>query len=595
MDKDLDLVVQDAIIVRMPQILADKIAAGEVVQRPAAVVKELMENALDAGATEVDVAVKASGMDLIQVVDNGSGMSSIDAERAFDRHATSKIRSIEDLDRLATLGFRGEALASIAAVSQVVLKTKTVQADHGHMVRINGGEIQTSEPCGTRTGSSITVRNLFYNVPARRQFLKSAATEQRHIVETFLQIALSHPSIAFSLTSNGVEQYALASQSGDDSNDLLRRRITDVFGSEVEQSLIELDEKTTYISISGFIGSPQFYRRTAGEQYFFVNGRSIRSRYLNHAVRKSMERLLPEKAYPFFVIHLDVDPSHVDVNVHPTKQEVKFDDDGGVYAIVRSVVRRALGQSGFVASPQDFGGKSIMLSEELHHMRDHKAGGNLGSATEALYGGESPVASGQLFVDHQPKLMEEGTNDFLWQVQDAYIVAPVRSGLLFVNQSRAHERILYEQTLANLNDGLALSQQLLFPETFELSPSLFRTVETIIPSLNRVGFDLDVFGGTSIVVRGVPESVRASSAKVILMEIVQDYIENDRLLDSSMTDKLARSVARKCAIRQGEKLGVAEMQGLMDQLLLCSEPAVCPLGRPTLFMMTESEISERLG
>ena len=591
--RGIDIDSASGIIARMPQVLADKIAAGEVVQRPASVVKELLENSIDAGARRITVRIHGAGTDSIQVEDDGSGMSAADAELAFERHATSKIRSIEDLESISTLGFRGEALASISAVAQVHLQTKTLQAQFGHSVQVNGGVLATSEPCAFPGGTSITIRNLFYNVPARREFMKSRATESRHIADIFVQIAISHPEICFILESNGVVLYSLPALNLGGASDNLKRRLTDIFGIELGDSLLPFAESTSYLSVSGFVSSPDYYRKSNGEQYLFVNGRSVKSRYLNHAIRGSYEQLIPEKAFPFFALNIHVDPRHVDVNVHPTKQEVKFDDDAGVYAMLRSVAKKTLGQAGFVANPDTVGAKPIVLSEELYHSKRESP--PYGASTKTFYDLHHGAAQELPLADDEREMeVAAKDNTPIRQLFDKYIVTTIRSGVILVDQHRAHERVIYEKTIASLTEGMTLSQQLLFPETFELAPAIFQVVESLLPNLNRIGFDLDLFGGRSIVVRGIPESVRASSARTLLLEIISDYNKNDKLIEAPVVDRLARSVAKNCAIRSGERLSEPELRQLLDQLMMCDEPGYTPAGKKIFFILGEEEINERL-
>jgi len=599
----------DSLIRIMPESLANKIAAGEVVQRPASVVKELVENALDAGARHITVILKDAGKTLVQVVDDGCGMSPTDARLCFQRHATSKIRTIEDLERIHTLGFRGEALASIAAVARVELKTKRAQDAAGYRVQIEGGHLIAAEPCATANGTSVAVRNLFYNVPARRNFLKTPATEFKHIVETFQVLALSHPEVGFTLIHDDVEIYRLVPESDPSPAERLRRRIGTLFGPEYALQTIPVEETTSYLSVRGFLGRPELHRKSRGEQFFFVNRRYVRHRYLEHAVTSSYEHLIPEGAHPFFVLFLELDPKHVDVNVHPTKAEVKFDDERGIYGVLRAIVRRALGMADLV--PQLESAAAVTVPSDVTPAtpapRTEVSAGATplrmppGEVSRRLYAVEPEAVASipqqtVLPSSVRPESDEETPehDTLIWQVHDRYILTQIRSGLLLIDQNAAHERILYERALRNLESGFGLSQQLLFPQTLEFSPADFALIEELMPELRALGFDLELFSGRTVVVRGVPDDIRPGDERTMLEDLLAQYKANMPLQLPSR-ENLARSVARRNAIRPGTRLTEKQMRTLIDQLFLCETPYVSPTGRPTMIRLTLEELERRFG
>ena len=614
----------ERIIRTMPLSLANKIAAGEVVQRPASALKELIENAIDAGASEIKVYLKSAGSELIQVVDNGCGMCPEDAIASFERHATSKIKSIEDLESIRTLGFRGEALASIAAVSQVELKTRRLNDEAGFAVRIDGGDVQSEEPCALPAGTSIAVRNLFFNVPARRSFLKSPATEFKHLVETFQFLALSHHEISFLLYHDNNEVYDLPASKQSDFFRSMKGRISDLFGKQYSDQLIQVEEETSYLSVQGLIGSPSFHKRSRGEQFLFVNDRYIKSRYLEHAIRSAYEELLPEGAYPFFVLFMAIDPKHIDVNVHPTKAEVKFDDERGMYGFLRTVAKKGLSTS--ILAPQfsldmdtpaseagimprmpdapSFRGSSRSSSGPSPGMPSSWEGGAtsrppLGDLTERIY--DDPGRSEDGFVIPSETNAESYRMDtardatLLWQLHNRYILTQIKSGMMIIDQNAAHERVLFEKALHSLESGFGLSQQLLFPHTLEFDPAEFELFKELMPSLRALGFEIDLFGGRSVIVRGVPAEIKVGDERKILEEILEQFRTNQDTLKLKARENLAKSLARRGAIRSGAPLGVKEMRSLVDQLFLCDKPYVCPYGRPTIQHLTIEELDGRFG
>ena len=638
----------------MPETLANKIAAGEVVQRPASAAKELIENAIDAGALSVEVVLKEAGSALIQIVDDGCGMSADDARACFQRHATSKIRQIEDLERICTLGFRGEALASIAAVAQVELKTKRVTDEVGTRVRIEGGKLIAAEPCATPNGTSLAIKNLFYNVPARRNFLKSPATEFKHLVETFQFLALANPNVGFRLVHDENEVYRLTPSRSTDTFEALRHRIEELFGGRQGEEPVRVEETTSYLSVHGFVGRPEVHRRSRGEQYLFVNNRYVKNRYLEHAVATGYQGLLPEGAHPFFALFLTLDPRHTDVNVHPTKAEVKFDDERGVYGFLRAVVRKALGTADLTpqlsgreadrtsapegklteplrkatpASPRSFQPSSARWSTSFDDaaatatvaMPDvsspRQSGARaepssqtpaapLGALSEQLYGvpeesaaplstsGEEVLASGA-----KPDLDDDAVPDepLLWQLHNRFILTQIRSGLMVMDQNAAHERILYEKALGSMDGGMGLSQQLLFPHTLDFNPADHELLKELLPDLRSLGFDIEPFSGRSVAVRGVPADIRAGDERSILENILEQFKTNRDRLQIKARDNLAKSIAQRSAIRPGLKLSAKEMRALIDQLFLCEMPYACPGGRPTMIKIPFEELDKRFG
>jgi len=620
----------------MPLALANKIAAGEVVQRPASAVKELIENALDAGATRIDVVLQDAGSTLIQVTDNGSGMSETDARMAVKRHATSKIRSVEDLESISTLGFRGEALASIASVSHFDIRTGQDEEHAAFQLRLEGGEEVDGLPAPPIRGTSVSVRNLYFNVPARRNFLKRPQTELKHILDAVQVLALAHPNVAFSIEHDGNTLLSVEEEEGD----MLRAaaaRMAALLPVGSPEDLIRVGESTSYLSVEGFLGHPDTARRTRGLQFLFVNGRWVKNRYLEHAVHAAYEYLLPEGAYPFFALFLNIDPRHVDVNVHPTKSEVKFDDERGVYGMLRAVVGKALGTT--LGSPDfsrakplsglDLGfsssGSSSSATEE-HPGRGLPPSGSRplqggNPALDALLGGSGagsgrPSLSSDRVSDASRSLYEGarrtetlqagslgptasnatsglGEEGLLWQLHDTYILTQILSGLVIIDQQMAHERILYEQAKACLKDGFGLSQQLLFPRTIEFSASEYALLEGLMPDLAKLGFDIEPFGGNSVIVRGVPADISAGDERSVLDEIVDQYRAFERVEGLSGRENLARSMARRGAVRAGIPLSPREMRSLIDQLFQCETPYASPDGRPTMIRMSGNELRER--
>lgn len=610
----------------MPEALANKIAAGEVVQRPASALKELIENAIDAGADAVEVILKGAGSELIQVVDDGSGMSREDAVSCFRRHATSKISAIEDLERIRTLGFRGEALASIASVAQVELRTKRSTDSSGFCVRMDGGDVIVSEPCATRDGTSVAVRNLFYNVPARRNFLKTPATELRHCVETFQFLALSNPSIAFTLYHDDLEMYRLPSEREGSRMDMLAGRIRSLYDDDLASRMAPVEEQTSYLTVRGFVGEPELAKKSRGDQFLFVNGRYVRSRSLDHAIFSAYQDLVPEGSYPFFALFLTLDPSRVDVNVHPTKAEVKFDDDRGIYNFLKSIVRKGLGSalmtpqigtanghwsgnkgptafrpgSSFTAGPYPEGSSYAGKAADRNPGRPFSDPRDLRPPSRTSNSEAPGTISARLFAGGSGVRPEEGDehartvdDTLLWQLHDAYILTQIRSGLMILDQNAVHERILYERALQNMDSGLGLSQQLLFPQTVEFSQSDLELLKELMPDLRALGFDLESFSGRSVVVRGVPADIQSGDERTVLEDVLAQFKNYRERVKVSSRENLAKSIARRSAIRAGTRLSAKAMRALIDQLFACEMPYACPQGRPTIVKIPIEELEKR--
>lgn len=625
----------DGIIRVMPDRLANKIAAGEVVQRPASVAKELLENALDAGARSVQLIVKDAGSTLVQVVDDGCGMSRADAVQCFQRHATSKIQSVDDLERIRTLGFRGEALASIAAVAQVELKTRRVEDTVGTRVVVAGGEITTTEPCATPPGTSLAVRNLFYNVPARRNFLKTPATEFKHLTDTFQFIALAEPAVAFTLEHKGRPVYDLPAVTDGDFFARTRQRIADLLGAAYRERLVPVEDASSYLSARGFVSKPSFHRSSRTDQFLFVNGRYVKSRYLSHAVRAAYGELLPDGAFPFFALFLQLDPRRVDVNVHPTKAEVKFEDESGIYGFLRGAVREALGRahvtpdfsrketdtdqsdahrSGRDTEPSDGPrpfrprGRSDVASAEGNPASSPSAEGprtspprragsserTPGEVARVLYAGAQQTTrvtpEEKSEAGEAPEDEARSDRRPIWALHDTYLVMPTDEGVMLVDQRAAHTRVLYERLLHQTDGGHAPSQQLLFPHTVELSPSEIELFDAWKDDLLAMGFEAERLSGRTVALRGVPADARQAEDAVQLRELLEQL--DAQTHDASDRRKaLAARLAQRHAIPRGHALAADERRALIDDLFACEMPYADPQGRPTVLTRSLEEIA----
>lgn len=593
------------IIQLLPDSIANQIAAGEVVQRPASAVKELLENSIDAGATTLKLIVKDSGKSLIQVMDDGKGMSETDARMSLERHATSKIRKAEDLFTLHTMGFRGEALASIAAVSQMEIKTRLGEQELGTCLVVEASEVKKQEPVACEKGTSISVKNLFYNIPARRNFLKSNPVELKHIIDEFQRLALANPEIVFTFVQTDEVIYDLASGK-------LGQRIVSLFGKSYQEQLAPCHEETELVQVKGYVGKPDFARKTRGEQFLFVNRRFIRSNYLHHAVMSAFEGLLPDNSFPFYVIFIDIDPKHIDVNVHPTKTEIKFDDERSVYAVVRSAVRQAIGSHNLTPAI-DFKADVNIISklsqaaaqsndvyfEERFSTALHRSnlenwdklfegeGMNSPSRVEKLPEPQTLRFESAMNKPEEPVAQEEKV---LFQLHQRYIVRPVKTGMMILDQQLAHERILFERFINQLKDKTAQSQQSLFPQTLQLSAPDFALVLEMEQEINALGFRFEVFGKNTLLINGIPANLSSGTEKELFEGLLEQFKINQSELSLPLKENLARALAKRACIKIGQKLVKEEMQSLIERLFACLNPNYSPDGKPTFFIFDLAKI-----
>ena len=613
-----------SIIQLLPDHVANQIAAGEVVQRPASVVKELLENAVDAKATDIKLILKDAGKSLIQVIDNGVGMSITDSRLCFERHATSKIRQAEDLFSLHTKGFRGEALASIAAIAHVEMKTKQDQEELGIHIVVEGSKFVSQEPAVLPKGTSFAVKNLFFNIPARRNFLKSETVEQRHIVDEFQRVAMAHPTIHFTMYHNGSEMFNLPISN-------YRQRIVNIFSGKTNEKLVPVSEETEIVSLQGFVGKPEFAKKNRGEQFFFVNNRFIKSGYLHHAVMAAYEGLLKDGAQPSYFLYLDVPPHTIDINIHPTKTEIKFDDEHSLYAILRSSIKHSLGQFNVAPvldferdpnldTPYDYQGKNaeyptIQVDSNFNPFAETKPSKSFSSSSnykkseiaqpswESLYVGlkQNTQEIAEMTFENEEavtsSLFEE--NDIeqeikrTYQIHKKYIVSPIKSGMVIINQKRAHERVLYEEFLTNMTVQQASSQRLLFPLELFFSPNEIELVRELQLSLENLGFIFDAFAESSIVISGLPITITESKASIVLDDLLTD-LQNGIVTDSfSQNDTIAKSMAKSLAVRTGTYLTEKEQENLVHNLFACKEPNVSPFQKPTFITMSVEDLDKK--
>lgn len=597
----------------LPDHIANQIAAGEVIQRPASAVKELLENAVDAGATQIQLLVNDAGKALIQVIDNGKGMSPEDASIAFERHATSKIKQIEDLFRISTMGFRGEALASVAAVSQVELKTRRAADELGCLVEVENSKVIRQEACTAAVGTSISMKNLFFNVPARRNFLKSNAAEMRHIMDEFIRVAMANPEIFFSLKSNGQEVYHLEAGSR-------KQRIVQVLGSSYNAKLVTVSEETDYMNISGFIGKPDTARKTRGDQYFFVNNRFIKSAYLNHAVNAAFEGLIAKDSFPSYVLYIDLDPGQVDINVHPTKQEIKFEDEKIVYAFVQAAIKHALAQFSIapsldfslnadiqgldaVSKPFTSNQKDAAVSSSLYKAFSQKHQAHLiePSAKSELKSWKSffepsshdsfPSDASQVNAGTDKQIFEESyTGNRLLnvpviqqylQVQQTYIIATTEKGFLLVHQQLAHERILYEKYSQAVHNKQAPTQKSLFPIPLELTVSDKVLLDEILPDLQLIGYQIERDEQQEYLIQGTPADITAGNEKHAIEMLIEQFKHFSSDVKFSQREKLVRCMAKQQSIKSGTGMDEREMAKLVNDLFVCNTPNISPSGSPT--------------
>ena len=603
------------IIQLLPDNVANQIAAGEVVQRPASVVKELLENAIDADATEIKLLIKEAGKTLVQVIDNGKGMSTTDARLSFERHATSKIKSAEDLFNLHTKGFRGEALASIAAVAHVELKTKQNNQELGTHIKIEGSTIQSQDVISTPVGSSISVKNLFFNIPARRNFLKSNSVETRHIMDEFHRVALAHPNISFAIYNNGNETLNLK-------NGNLKQRIVAVFGGKTNEKLVPIKESTDILTINGYVSKPEFSKKKRGEQFFFVNNRFIKNGYLHHAVSNAFDGLLAPGYHPSYFLYLTVPPHTIDINIHPTKTEIKFDNEQSLYAILRSTIKHSLGQynvapildfnrDATMDIPYHFKDKKIVTTPQIEVNPDFNPFEVEKKSTtsnsfkkqqpahwESLYVGTEMNATDiqNIEVEAQvvtKELFDESENEVkrkTYQVHQKYILSVIKSGVAYINQNLAHQRILYEDLLTKMTIENTASQQLLFPLALVFNVADIKLCKEIQSDLESAGFQFESFKNDTITLNGIPANVKQNKLQELFEELFEALKNEVPESSFSQLDTIAKSLSKSLAIKNGAKLTNIEQEDILEQLFSCKEPNHSPFGKKTFITLSLDEI-----
>ncbi len=639
-----------SVIRLLPDHVANQIAAGEVVQRPASVVKELLENAVDAGATAIKLVIKDAGKTLIQVIDDGKGMNEIDARMCFERHATSKISIAEDLFQLRTKGFRGEALASIAAIAHVELKSKEHTAELGTHVIIEGSKIVSQEIVVAPSGTSFSVKNLFFNIPARRNFLKSDQVELRHVIDEFERVALAHNNIQFTFINNGSEMFNLPSSN-------FRQRIVNVFGGKTNEKLVPVQETTEIVEVHGFVAKPEFAKKSRGEQFFFVNDRFIKSGYLHHAVTAAFEGLLKDGTHPSYFLYLTLPPNSIDINIHPTKTEIKFDDEQALYAILRATIKHSLGQfnvspvldfqkDGDLEVPYSYEGTksneptvaidtffnpfesmksasnlagqmgssfnpfesvkpktsgSSFQSNASFQDRKHKSGG-----WETLYEGisdakeiiltsanhqfDEEVITGSLFDDDasQPTNHQQS-----YQFQKKYIISPIKSGMIIIDQRRAHQRILYEHYMRSFTVKQNASQQLLFPLSLYYGVYEMELLKNLQDELIQMGFLFDEISNEKIVILGIPVSITESEVSIVLEDLLNDLQDDTPTNVDVLHDRIAKSLAQSLAVKTGTYLSDKEQENIVNSLFGCEDPQTSPFGKTTFITMKVEDIDKK--
>jgi DNA mismatch repair protein MutL len=598
------------IIQLLPDAIANQIAAGEVVQRPSSVVKELMENSIDAGASSIQLIIKDAGKGSVQVIDDGLGMSETDARMCFERHATSKIRKAEDLFTIKTMGFRGEAMASISSVAQVELKTKRAEDELGTLIKIDASVLKSQELIQCSQGTSITIRNLFYNIPARRNFLKSNPVEIRHILDEFQRISLANPQIKFSFIQNDQETYFLPP-------DKLGKRIVDLFGKSYREQLAACEEDTSYVSIKGYVGKPEHAKKTRGEQFFFVNNRFIKNSYLNHAVTTAYERLLADGAFPFYVLFLSIDPAHIDINVHPTKTEIKFDDERSIYAIVQAAVRKTLSINNLIPSldfetnvnfnvPTTFGStqRTIEKNDAFKARPTHDAWKKIYEGLDnniSAFEQQSSSSQTMKIFDStdEPKTIQSKANDWNYdhvntpnfqaiQVLQKYLAIHITDGLLLIDQKKAYQRILYDQFMDHLNRKNGASQQLLFPRTIQINPADQVLFEEIKQEIKDLGFRMEKETDHHFLVQGIPSGILEDDCQLLLEGILEQIKNENADFTSHRNEKIAQAMANKTASKYTQKkLSNEEMNAMIGQLFASSNPNFSPNGEEISKLLTE--------
>ena len=613
------------IIQLLPDHVANQIAAGEVVQRPASVVKELLENAIDASSTSITLVLKDAGKTLISVTDNGTGMSPADALLSFERHATSKIKIAEDLFKLNTKGFRGEALASIAAIAHVSLKTKQQDQQIGTKINVQGSKVVAQEPAVVPKGTTIAVKNLFFNIPARRNFLKSNPVETRHIIDEFHRVALAHPSIAFTMTHNDDLVFNLPPSN-------VRQRIVNIFGSKTNEKLVPVEETTAILKIDGFVLKPDFAKKSRGQQFFFVNDRFIKSPYLNHAVNAAFEGLLKPSLHPGYFLFLEVDPKSIDINIHPTKTEIKFEDEHALYAMVRATIKHSLGQFSIAPvldfnressldTPYDYSNKKPVSptidvdrdfnpfsaspkqknidfpykrDKDTAHWDSLYVGLNDTQTTDGSYSPEthltfeSDQVTGSLFEEQGPV-----GGGLTFQLQNKYIISPIKSGMMVIHQHLAHQRILYEELLKNITVHQAVSQQLLFPLELTFSIPDIQTLQKIQEQLEHTGFVFGLFGEDTLSITGIPAALLEGQVGMVLEQLIQDIMDEVPDAGFSQNDLLVRSMAKSMAIKTGVSLNSEEREHLVNQLFMCKEPSISPSNQAVIITLDANDLDKK--
>ncbi|MCX6149677.1 MAG: DNA mismatch repair endonuclease MutL [Ignavibacteriales bacterium] len=614
----------------LPENIANKIAAGEVVQRPESVVKELLENSVDAGARNIDLIVKRAGKVFIQIVDDGEGMTEDDALLSLQRHATSKIFTYEDLEAISTYGFRGEALSSIAAVSQIEIKTHLPTEEVGTYLRTDDGINISKEKGAYPKGTSIIVKNLFFNTPARRNFMKSDATELKHIIETFKREALSQPSISFKLYNDDDLIFDLPAGSKED-------RIKAVFAENMLDALVEVKELTDFINMTGYTAKPNFLKKNKGDQYLYVNNRYVISKQINHAVFNAYEHLLEKGDYPFFVLFLDLDPKRVDINVHPSKLEIKFEDERDVYNFVHAVIKKSISSHDLVPTMSfvdnkneneklaynsfvklnrnDFSDRPALDNKNISFRHtDYNKTSLSDNEIDALFGSlnmdnrkqvisstdtpglqEKEYKETEVDATDKTKNQQGMESSFIIQLHNKYILSQIRSGLMIIDQHVAHERILYEKALRAFDANMPFSQQLLFSQTIKVDAGEYAMLKELQPFLTKLGFEIRFFSKDTIVIDGVPQDVKLGTEEAILLDILEEYNKNQKERNQGDQDSLAASFACKAAIKAGDKLSDREMRLLVDQLFATSIPYTCPHGRPIVIKIPLDEFDKRFG
>ncbi len=606
------------IIRLLPDNVANQIAAGEVVQRPASVVKELLENSVDAGASEIQLIVQESGKNLIQVSDNGKGMSETDARMAFERHATSKIQKAEDIFGIMTKGFRGEALASIAAVSKLQMRTRTAENELGTELKIAANEVESQDFCNCPQGTSISVRSLFYNIPARRNFLKSNQVELRHIIDEFERVAMAHPDVSFRFEHNSSELFHLPASS-------LRQRIVNIFGKKYNEKLVPVEEETDIVRIQGFVGKPEFAKKTRGEQFFFVNFRYIRNGYLHKAVQKAFEGLLLDDSHPSYFLYLEIDPARIDVNIHPTKTEIKFEDERAIHSLIRTSVKHSLGQYNIAPSldfdhdpsfsPPPPQGRTVeapgVYIDPSFNPFDKKEKPQKGSSSaagnwQAAHPKSAESREWESLLNQIPELPDQDTHrptelldpespavkQSYLQIGRKYLLKTHGEGLMLIHQGRAHQRILFEKILDSLQNQQVASQQLLFPQQIGFSPSDYSLMTELLGPLREMGFDLDEFGQNELIVHGVPLYLEDQALAELFQQILESSKDFNPSSKGDLSEKMAKSMAKLAALKVGTVLEQEAMAHLVDELFACSAPYHSPDGKPTIINLALGDLDK---